>query len=115
MEQLPNQKKQILFFLVAFFIIVITAIWLFLFKYELNLPWQKKDPALTNGLQEIKGSLSNLTKEIGEVLQQPGVVNNNQIILTNEEIQELKEKIQGQLSNLNNQQATSTIMPNSNQ
>jgi len=99
---LKRGKKQTLFFLVIFFTLLIFIIWFILLKFQLversenkifNINWQqvKSDFSTIGG--DLKNSFENLTNN---------PINTTTPVLTNEELELLKEKLKEKINfNLN--------------
>lgn len=111
MEKKDNKKK-ILLILVIFFTLVIFFIWLWLLKWQFssstngNSADQKNllnEPEITSSLEKIKSQFSNFSKSVKELLNPKKSTSTP--MLTNEQINIIKEKVQAELgsnSNINN-------------
>lgn len=95
-----KNKKEVLVFLVIFFIIFIFAIWLWLLKWEIN-DWSGKKSSINLNLDNLRNDFLQMSENVKNSWQQlkGNTATTTEPTLTNEELEDLKEKIKEKFNN----------------
>lgn len=95
-----KNKKEALVFLVIFFIILIFAIWLWLLKWEIN-DWSGKKNSINLNLDSLRNDFLQMSENVKNSWQQleGNIATTTVPVLTNGELENLKEKIKEKFNN----------------